>query len=316
MIRTATLAVLLLAGTAGLARAEPALDVVASFSILGDMVARVGGDRVAVHVIVGPDGDAHVYQPTPMDAKAVAGADVVVVNGLGFEGFLSRLLESAEYRGPVVTAAADVTPIAWTGEEEHEEHGAEAAHEAHAEGDHDHEAVDPHAWQNAGNGALYARAIARGLCAADAAGCATYEANAAAYAGELEALDADIRARIALVPPERRKVITSHDAFGYFGAAYGVTFLSPQGISTDAEAGAADVASLIRQIRETGVKTLFVENISDSRLIEQIGAETGATLGGVLYSDALSGQDAAAATYLGLMRHNADALVSAMASGS
>lgn len=310
MIRPAAAAALLVAGITGPTRAEPALHVVASFSILGDMVGRVGGDRVAVDVVVGPDGDAHVYQPTPMDAKAVAEADVVVVNGLGFEGFLGRLLESAEYRGPVVTAAAKIRPIAWTGEPET---GA-AEHADHAQDGHD--AVDPHAWQNATNGALYVRAIAEGLCAADADGCTVYEANAAAYAAELEALDGDIRARIDRIPSARRTVITSHDAFGYFGAAYGVTFLAPQGISTDAEAGASDVANLIRQIRETGVKTLFVENISDTRLIEQVGAETGARLGGVLYSDALSGPGTPAGTYLGMMRHNADALVAAMASGS
>jgi zinc/manganese transport system substrate-binding protein len=299
----------LLAATAP-AAAEPAVKAVATFSILGDMVARIGGDRVAVDVLVGPDGDAHVYQPTPTDAKALSGADVVIVNGLGFEGFLDRLLEAAEYKGPVIVAAAAVKPLPGAGEHAEEEggHDDEAGHE--------HGAVDPHAWQDLANAGLYVAAIADGLCAADAAGCDGYRAAAAGFAAEISALDADIRARVAAIPAARRKVITSHDAFGYFGAAYGITFLAPQGVSTDAEAGAADVAALIRQVRETGVKTLFVENVADPRLLERIGAETGASAGGVLYSDALAPAGEPGATYLGMMRHNADALIAAMAEGS
>ncbi|BBE72650.1 manganese ABC transporter substrate-binding lipoprotein precursor [Pleomorphomonas sp. SM30] len=302
------------------ASAAPRLDVVASFSILGDMVARIGGDRVAVKTLVGPDGDAHVYQPTPADAETVAKADLVVVNGLGFEGFLTRLLEASEYKGPVVTASSAVTPRTGFVDEDEEpaageahdhDHAAESGHD-----DHDHGGLDPHAWQDIGNGIRYVEAIRAGLCAADAEGCPEYDAAAKAYATELKALDDDIRARIGAVPKERRVVITSHDAFGYYGAAYGITFLAPQGVSTDSEAGAAAVAGLIRQIRETGIHTLFVENIADPRLIEQIAAETGAKLGPKLFSDALSPADGPAPTYAAMMHYNADALIRSMSGGS
>ena len=292
-----------LVGATGAGLAEP-LRVVASFSILADLARTVGGDRVEVTALVGPKGDAHVYQPTPADAKTLLGADLVVVNGLGFEGFIDRLLAASGYTGPIVTAAAGVAPLVLEeGEEEHEEHPADA---------HDHGPTDPHAWQDVGNAGLYVAAITDGLCAVDAAGCDAYRSNAATYAAELKALDVDIRSRIAAIPESRRLVITSHDAFGYFGAAYGVRFVAPQGISTDSEASASDVAALIRQIRDTGVKVIFVESISDPRLSRQIAAETGASIGASLYSDALSAPGEGADTYTAMMRHNADAMIAAM----
>lgn len=322
--------------------AEP-VKAVATFSILGDMVAEVGGERVAVTTLVGPGGDAHVYQPTPRDARTVAEADVVFINGLGFEGFLERLIEAAEYKGTVVTAAATVKPIESSEEEDHEESHAEAGHEADDDHGHDHGAektaeavhasdqghdahddhaghdhgdLDPHAWQSVANAVLYVEEIREGLCAVDVEGCPTFEANAARYTAELMALDAEIRSRIGAVPPAQRFVVTSHDAFGYFGAEYGVQFLAPQGISTDSEASAQDVAGLIRQIRETGVKTVFLEAMVDPRLIEQIGREGGATVGGQLFSDALSAPGGGGESYIAAMRHNVDALVRGMASGS
>jgi zinc/manganese transport system substrate-binding protein len=319
---------------ASLAVATPAaagqLDVVASFSVLGDMVARVGGDRVAVTTLVGPGGDAHVYQPSPADAKTVLGADLVVVNGLGFEGFIDRLMEASGYTGPVVTAAVTVDPIAVgdaDGEDghDHAEEGHDHAEEGHdhageghdhaGEG-HDHGPLDPHAWQDVGNAVRYVAAIADGLCGVDAAGCDAYRANAAAYTAELAALDADIRARIAAIPEARRHVVTSHDAFGYFGRAYGVRFLAPQGVSTESEASARDVAALIEQIRALGVGVIFVESITDPRLATRIAAETGAELGPPLFSDALSAPGEGADTYLAMMRHNAAALIGAMQQGS
>lgn len=267
------------------------VNAVASFSILAGMVRQVGGARVAVTAIVGPDADAHVYEPTPADAAAVAGADLFVVNGLGFEGWMDRLVEATGYTGPLVVASAGVTPRA----------AADEPGEA-----------DPHAWQDLRNGVLYVKAIAAGLCAVDMAGCASYEANAAHYIEALEALDATIRARLAAVPEARRKVITSHDAFGYFGAAYGVTCLAPEGMSTESEASAAGVARLITQIREEGVSAVFIENMTDGRLVRQIAQETGVVLGGELYADALSPADGPAAHYLDMFRHNADLLVPAM----
>jgi zinc/manganese transport system substrate-binding protein len=277
------------------------LPVVASFSILGDMTARVGGDRVAVTTLVGPDGDAHVYEPTPDDVRAVAAARLLVVNGLGFEGWMDRLAGASGYAGPVVVASKGVAPREIV-EEEH----------ADAEG-HDHHGIDPHAWQDVANAVTYVRNIAAGLDAADPAGKATYDANAAAYVAELEALDAEVRAALATLPAERRKIITSHDAFGYFGAAYGLRLSAPEGISTEAEASAADVAALIRQIRADAVPAIFVENIKDRRLIDQIAAETTATVGGELYTDALSDKDGPAPTYVEMMRHNVKTLTEALA---
>jgi zinc/manganese transport system substrate-binding protein len=322
---------LLLASAAALAFAAPALAedklrVIATFSILGDIVANVGGDRVAVTTLVGPDGDAHVFQPAPADAQAVAGAQVIVANGLGFEGWMDRLIEASGTQAALVTAADGVTPIAF-GEEEHaEEEGHDHDHD-HAEGEahdhdhaeeeaghegHDHGAFDPHAWQSVTNVALYVGNIERGLAAADPAGAETYAANAAAYLAELDALDAEIRAAVAALPDDRRTVVTSHDAFGYFAADYGLTFVAPQGVSTEAEASAQDVAALITQIREAGIAAVFVENIADRRLLDQIAAETGAVIGGTLYSDALSAADGPAATYLDMMRHNLGQLTGAL----
>jgi zinc/manganese transport system substrate-binding protein len=276
--------------------AAPALgaevNAVASFSILGDMVARVGGDRVAVTTIVGPNADTHVYEPKPSDAAAVAGADIFFVNGLGFEGWMDRFVQSTGYTGQLVVASDGV-----------------ATHEMDEDGE---TVTDPHAWQSLSNGVLYVQNIAKGLCAADAAGCATYTANADAYAAELTTLDATVREQLEAVPPEQRKVITTHDAFGYFAEAYGVTFLAPEGISTDAEPSAADVAKLITQIKSEGVRALFVENMSDPRLVQQIADETGVTLGGELYADALSLPDGPAPTYLDMFRHNVGLLIPAM----
>jgi zinc/manganese transport system substrate-binding protein len=327
---------LLIASAAALAFAAPAfaqekLKVIATFSILGDIVANVGGDRVEVITVVGPDGDAHVFQPAPADAQAVAGAQVIVANGLGFEGWMDRLIEASGAQAALVTAADGVTPIAF-GEEEHaeeeghdhdhedaegEEHKddhakEEAGHEGHDHAGHDHGAFDPHAWQSVTNVALYVGNIERGLAAADPAGAETYATNAAAYLAELDALDAEIRAAVAALPEDRRTVVTSHDAFGYFAADYGLTFVAPQGVSTEAEASAQDVAALITQIRDAGIAAVFVENIADRRLLDQIATETGAAIGGTLYSDALSGPEGPAATYLAMMRHNLSQLTAAL----
>jgi len=287
----ALLATISLALMTGTAFAAP-VNVVASFSILGDMVKQVGGDRVAVTTIVGPNADTHVYEPRPQDAAVLSGARAFFVNGLGFEGWLARLVEATGFKGEVVTASDGVVTHAM-------DEGGQAI-------------TDPHAWQSLANGQIYVRNIAKGLCAVDAEGCATYEANAAAYSAQLAALDADVKAAIAAVPETQRKVITTHDAFGYFAEAYGVRFLAPEGISTDSEASAADVAKLIDQVKHDGVKALFIENMSDPRLVQQIAAETGAKLGGALYADALSEPAEGAATYLEMFKYNVALLVPAL----
>lgn len=279
-------------GVVTAASAQP-LKVVASFSIIGDFAKNVGGDRIELTTLVGPDGDAHVYEPKPADAVATAKADVVLVNGLHFEGFLQRLVEASATKAVVVELTKGVEPIAM--KEQH-------AHEGEA--DDDHGAVDPHAFQSIANAKLYVRNIADAFCAADAAGCDAYKSNAGAYTEKLNAAENEVKAAIASIPAEKRVIITSHDAFGYFEHAYGLTFLAPEGISTEAEASASDVAALIKQVRDDHASAIFVENIANARLAEQIASETGLKIGGTLYSDALSPPDGPASTYIDMMRHN------------
>lgn len=300
----ATMSLALLTGTA---LAAP-VNVVASFSILGDIVQQVGGERVAVTTIVGPNADTHVYEPRPQDAAVLGQAQAFFVNGLGFEGWLDRLVQATDFQGAVVTASDGVHAHEMA-EDEHEEEGHDHAHEADG---HHHEGTDPHAWQSLSNGLIYVANIRDGLCEVDPEGCAEYTANAEAYSAQISALDAQVKAQIAAVPAERRKVITTHDAFGYFAEAYGVAFMAPEGVSTESEASATDVARLIDQVKAAGVTALFIENMSDPRLVEQIAAETGAKLGGALYADALSTPEEGAATYLDMFRHNVALLVPAL----
>ncbi|MBW8271199.1 metal ABC transporter solute-binding protein, Zn/Mn family [Caldovatus aquaticus] len=281
------------------------LRVVASFSILGDMVRQIGGARVDLRVIVGPDRDAHGFQPRPSDVAALGGDPLVVRNGLGFEPWLDRLLGAAGHRGPVVTATAGITPRAWDARShEHRQAGGERRRPPPA--------PDPHAWQDLRLGQSYVRTIAAGLAAADPAGTAHYRAGAEGYAARLAALDAWVRERIATVPEARRKVVTHHAAFGYFGAAYGVRFLAPQGVPADAEPSAAEVARLIRQIRAEGITAVFLENMTNPATLQRLAREAGVRVGGRLYADALSPPDGPAPTYEAMFRHNVGLLVPAM----
>ncbi len=264
--------------------------VVATFTILGDMVERIGGERVAVTTLVGANGDAHVYQPIPVDARAVSQADILVFNGLAFEGWLDRLVEASSFDGVRVVATDGVQPSRL--------------------GD----AFDPHAWQNLANAVIYVDNITAALSRADPANASTYYLNRAAYVAEIEALDAEIRKVVAALPEDRRTVVTAHDAFGYFSDTYGLSFVAPQGLSTESEPSAADVAALIRQIREEGIKAVFVESLTDQRLLQQIADETGAAIGGTLYSDALSEPDGPASTFLDMMRYNVATLAGALSS--
>jgi zinc/manganese transport system substrate-binding protein len=279
--------------------AKPRLKVIASFSILADLVKNVGGDRVEIAALVGPNGNAHVYAPSPADAKKVADAKIVFVNGLGFEGWLDRLVKASGTKAPIVVASSGIKP---------RERGADSDHDH----DHDHGRVDPHAWQSVANAKIYVANIRDALIAADPAGKATYEANAAAYLAKLDALEQEVRDVIAKVPAERRRVITSHNAFGYFADAYGVVFTAPQGVSTESEASAKDVAAIIAQIRKQKVSAVFLENVTDPRLVRQIASETGAKIGGTLYSDALTDDKGDATTYVELIRHNLKQLASAL----
>lgn len=302
---------LLLAAMPLRAVAQEKLPVVTSFSILGDLVQQVGGERVSVTTLVGPNGDAHVYSPTPADAKSVAAARVIFVNGLKFEGWLPRLIKSAAAKGTLVTATTGIKPI-----EAEEEEGHDHAHDKKAGGHgHDHGAHDPHAWQSVPNAKAYVANIRDGLIAADPAGKAIYEANAASYLARLDALDAEIRAAVARIPEARRKAITSHDAFGYFVRTYGIAFIAPQGVSTEAEASARDVGRIVRQIKAEKIPAVFLENVTNPRLIEQIARETGAKIGGRLFSDALSDASGPAGTYIDMMKHNISQIEKALGTG-
>ncbi|WP_050385227.1 metal ABC transporter substrate-binding protein [Bradyrhizobium pachyrhizi] len=273
----------------GPARAAERINVVASFSILADMVRNVGGTNVDVTALVGPDGDAHVYAPTPADARKVADAKLVVINGLGFEGWMPRLLQASGSKAPVAVATKGIMPRKMGG--------------------HD----DPHAWQSVANAKIYVVNIRDGLIAAAPDQAANFKANADAYLAKLEALDREVHEAVAKVPEARRKVISTHGAFGYFADAYGVTFFSPLSVSTDSEPSARDIAAIIAQIKVAKIPAVFLENISDPRLIERIAAETGARVGGTLYSDGLTAEKGDAPTYIDMVRHNIKALTSALA---
>lgn len=306
LIRALSLAFLLVTASAW---AEP-LRVVATFSILADMVKNVGGEDVAVTTLAGSNGDAHVYEPTPADARAINRAQLVVVNGLGFEGWMERLLKSAGYQGPMVIASQGISPRQ-LGEEATGSH--RHATEATAKTGPDHDRPDPHAWQDLANGQIYVRNLITALQRADPAHAEAYQQRGEAYLGQLRETDQWVREQIATIPPAKRQVITSHDAFGYLGAAYGVNFLSPIGWNTENQPSAREVAALIQQSKQQGIRALFVENMSDPRLIKRIADETGGVPGGTLYSDALAPAGQPGDSYLGMFRANVSALVAAMA---
>jgi zinc/manganese transport system substrate-binding protein len=273
----------LLALAAFPALAQPArpLRVVASFSILADLIREVGGSAVEVVALVGPDADAHVFEPSPADAQRLIHADLVIVNGLGFEGWLDRLVRASGYRGPLVVASSGVV----------------ARQLGHG--------LDPHAWQDLANTQRYVANIRDALIRSRPARADEFAGRAARYSQRLQVLDREVRARFDALPTTRRRLITSHDAFGYFGAAYGIEFLAPQGVNTDSEASASTVAQLVDQIRHERIRAVFIENITDPRLIERIARESGVAIGGQLYSDALSAPGTEADTYLKFFAHNA-----------
>ena len=270
------------------AETQAPLTAVASFSILGDFLRQVGGDAVRVSVLVGPDGDAHVYEPTPADARKVSEAKLVFVNGLGFEGWLDRLVAAADAKSRVVVTSAGVTPRKLDG------------------------GLDPHAWQDVANARRYVENIRDALKSADPERAALYEARASAYLATLADLDKEVASAIAAIPSQRRRIVSTHDAFGYFAARYGLEFIAPQGVSTEAEPSARDIARIIDAARREKVAAVFLENISDPRLARRLAKESGVKLGGELYSDALSKPDGPAPSYVAMMRANLRALSEAL----
>lgn len=327
---------------AAVAESDKKLAVVATFSILGDMVARIGGDHIELTTMVGPNGDTHVYRPVPGDARAVNKADVLFVNGLAFEGWLDRLVKASEFKGSRVITTAGIKLLSF-GDDHHDEHDEHDDHKDHADhkdndhaghkdhdhhddhadhkddhhddhAGHDHGEFDPHGWHSLRNAVTYVDNIAAALAKADPENASSYYANRAAYVAEIEALETEIDNMFDALVEDQRTVVTPHDAFGYFAREYKMKFLAPQGLSTESEASAADVAKLIRQIREENVKAVFLENVADARLLEQIASETDAVIGGVLYSGALSEPGGPAGTYLDMMRHNASTIAGALGS--
>ena len=268
------------------------IHAVVSFSILADIVSQVGGENVTVTSLVGRNEDTHVYEPKPQDAVALAKADVVIINGLGLEGWMDRLVQTASTKAKLVTASKGIAP------RKLEEDGQQIP--------------DPHAWQNPANGLIYARNVADALCEVDAEDCGVFRANVEAYGAEINVLDDSLHNRFAQIPERRRQVITTHDAFAYFGAAYGIRFLAAEGISTESEPSAQNLGKLISQIRHDQITALFLENMEDPRILEQISKETGVRPGGTLFADALSKPGEGGATYLEMIKHNAELLIAAM----
>lgn len=291
--RFVALPALLGAACARAAPPDPAsLRIVASFSILADLLENVGGPvagtALRIDTLVGADSDAHLFEPRPDDARSLSRADLVVVNGLGFEGWMDRLVRASGSKAPMVVATAGLTPRRFGGQ------------------------ADPHAWQTLDNAKAYVRNLTRALGDARPALAPDWQSSATAYSAKIDALDRRVRARFDAIPRARRRVMTSHDAFGYFGAAYGIDFIAPLGMSTDGEPSAATVARLVRQIREQDIRAVFVENITDPRLVERIAREAGVAPGGRLYSDALSRPGTEADTYLKLFAHNASVIAAAL----
>ncbi|OYU49700.1 MAG: ABC transporter substrate-binding protein [Rhizobiales bacterium PAR1] len=275
------------------------LEVVVSFSILADLTQQVAKERAHVVALVGPNSDAHVYRATPADAKALKEAGLIIVNGLGFEGFMPRLIKSSGTKATVVVASTGVKTI-----EAEEDHGGK--------GGHSHGKIDPHAWQSIEAAKTYIANIRDGLSKADPAGAEVYAKNAAAYLAELTALKADLDKMYGIIPPPQRIIVTSHDALAYFGRENLFTLEAVQGVSTDNEPSAKDVARIIRTAREKKARAIFIENMTNPKIAEQIARESGAKIGGTLFSDALSDEKGPAPTYIAMMRHNAKMLVEAL----
>ena len=281
---------------------EKTLKVVTSFTILADMVHQVGETRVAVRSLAGPNQDLHGFEPRPSDLQAVAGADVMVVNGLGLEGWAERIAKAAGFKGTAIVASKGVAAL-------------KAGHKpgaGHSHAGHNHGAHDPHAWQDIANARLYVENIRAGLAAADPARAASYTAAAARYTAELTALDAEIRALFAPIPRNRRRAVTSHDAFAYFAAAYGVDMLAIAGTWRDSEPSARDLAALTAQVKRQNIRALFLENASNPAALNALAAETGIRIGGTLYPDALTPPGGPADGYLRMMRHNATVIAEAL----
>ena len=285
---TSNITILLLILIASISTASAKIKVVSTFSILGDMVKNIGGDKIELTTLVGPNGDGHVYEPTPADAKSIANADLVFVNGLGFEGWIDRLVKASGYKGKIIIATKGIKDLKFEGE------------------------LDPHAWQDLSNGRIYIKNIKNALTDINPKNSDYYKKKFIAYDEILESMDKSTKDRFADISKKNRKVITSHDAFLYFGRAYDIDFRSPVGVTTESEPSAGELAALITEMRKDGIKALFAENITDPRLIKQLAREVNAEIGGTLYSDALSDASEPANTYINMFKYNVNELASVL----
>lgn len=267
--------------------------VVATFSILGDLVHQIAGDAVDLKTLVGPNGDAHVYEPTPQDAKSIMHADVIIMNGLGFEGWLTRLLDATKTKAKIIKATNKIKPLP-------------AKENA--------QVMDPHAWHDIKNAILYGEAILEALINLSPKNKEKFSNNWAVLRKKLENLDREFKNKVQSIPLDLRKVITLHDGFQYLGHAYGIEFLTPLGISTEAEPSAKDLVSIIKEAKAHNIKVIFIENISNNRVMEQVAKESGAKLGDLLFSDALSEKEEGAETFLDMVRHNFSIFINAFKS--
>lgn len=295
LLCAATLATSLAAGCKPAAQDESARPtVVATTTMLGDMVAELAGDAFEVHTIMQPGADPHLYRPTPSDARAVAGSDLVVMSGLHLEGWAENLIENAGGERPLVVASEPVDVIAMEG---------------FAGG------VDPHFWFDVAQWRAATAHVASGMRPlVPEAERAAFDARVSAYLTQLDALDAFVRDAIAALPEDARVLVTSHDAFNYFGRAYAMRVVGVQGISTESEASQRDVANVVDLVRETGAPAVFAESSVNPALIQRIGRETGARVAGPLYSDSLGPADGPAATYDAMVRENVRLIVEALGS--
>ena len=285
---TSNITILLLILITSISTASAKIKVVSTFSILGDMVKNIGGDKIELTTLVGPNGDGHVYEPTPADAKSIANADLVFVNGLGFEGWIDRLVKASGYKGKIIIATKGIKDLKFEGE------------------------LDPHAWQDLSNGRIYIKNIKNALTDVNPKNSDYYKKKFIAYDEILESMNKSIKDRFADISKKNRKVITSHDAFLYFGRAYDIDFRSPVGVTTESEPSAGELAALITEMRKDGIKALFAENITDPRLIKQLAREVNAEIGGTLYSDALSDASESANTYINMFKYNVNELASVL----
>ena len=302
-------------GVNGRAFATEPVEVVASFSILGDMVKVIGGEQVRLTILIGPGADAHAFDPSPADIRTLAKAQVLVVNGLGFESWMPKLARAAGFKGKEIVASEGVTlrQLDTDHDDHHGHHDHGHRHGKNAKAPQQARNVDPHAWQDLNNGIRYAQNIAEGLSKVDPVNAAHYRQRAESYVADMKALHGEIRQALQGVPAERRRVVTPHDSMGYFGEAYDVEFFSAAGLSSDAEPSAKDIVRLIREVKASASTALFTEGVSgNARVMEQVARETGLKVGGPLFTDSLDAPGQPADTYLGMFRWNADQIISAL----